>query len=198
MHLPLYPAGALVSVLVSVLVSALALTSPVALAESDINYTYLEAAYVDTEIDDIDGDGFALEGSFAISDSVFVIAGYGNLDLDFGADADQWSAGIGAHTSLSDRTDLVGSVRYVDAEVDTFFGSFSDDGYGLNVGLRSHVTDVVELEGGINYIDLDASGDETTLEIAGHYFFAPEFSVGLGVEMGSDLTAWHLGARVKF
>ena len=67
-----------------------------------MSYTYLEAGYLDTEIDvgpnDIDGDGVGVGGSVAVNDTFFLTGSYGTQDFDFGIDVDQWSVGIGAHS----------------------------------------------------------------------------------------------------
>ena len=55
------------------------LGSTPAMAEG-LNYNYIEAAYVDTEIDDnsfdIDGDGIGLGGSVELGETMFLTAGY--------------------------------------------------------------------------------------------------------------------------
>ena len=184
----------------SLLALAVLGTSP-AMAEG-LNYNYIEAAYVDTEIDDnsfdIDGDGIALGGSVELGETMFLTAGYSAQEFDFGIDVDQWSVGIGGHIPISDGIDLIGTLSYIDAEVDTRFGSFDDSGYGLSVGVRARITDNVELEGGINYVDLDDVGDDTTFGVGGRYYFTPEFALGAGFAVGSDASAWSIGVRYEF
>ena len=171
-------------------------------ADDGLSYTYLEAGYLDTEIDigpeDVDGDGVGVAGSFAVNETFFLTASYGTQDFDFGVDVDQWSAGIGAHTSLTDNMDLVGTISYVDAEVDTPFGSVDDDGFGLGVGVRGRFTDNIELEAGINYVDLDDAGDDTSFAAGGRYYFTEAFAVGAGFEIGDDVTMWTVGVRMEF
>ncbi len=179
----------------------LALSMSHAYADNGLNYNYIEAAYLDTEIDDgldVDGDGPALRGSFALNETFFVEAGYATQDFDFGIDLDRWTVGLGAHTPLTEQVDLIGRVSYVDAEIDTNFGSADDDGFGLGVGLRGRVAEQFELEGGINYVDLDDAGDDTSLALGGRYYLTEQFAVGAGVEFGDDVTSWHLGARLQF
>ena len=122
------------------LVALAASVSLPAWADDGMSYTFVEAAYVDTEIDgsgfDVDGDGIALDGSFELNESVFLTASYSTQDFDFGIDLDQWSAGIGGHMPLADNIELVGTLRYVDAETDTRFGDVDDDGFGIGVGVR--------------------------------------------------------------
>ena len=171
-----------------------------AAANDELSYNYVEANYLDTEIDDldIDGDGLSLSGSVEIGDSAFLFAGFGSLDFDRGVDLDQRTIGLGAHTSISDNVDLVGTIGYVDAELDTPFGDADDDGYSVGVGLRGKVADAFELEGGISYVDLDDSGDDTTFNFGGRYYFTETFALGAGVGIGDDVTTWNLGVRLEF
>ncbi|XOV82671.1 MAG: outer membrane beta-barrel protein [bacterium] len=179
---------------------AVSVSAPV-LADDDMSYSFIEGAYIDTEIDDgpdIDGDGFGLNGSVEIGTNYFLTASYSTQDFDFGVDLDQKSIGFGGYAALSDTVDLVGTISYVDAELDTRFGSADDSGFGLGVGVRALVAPNVELEGGISYVDLDDSGDDTSLALGGRYYFTEAFALGAGVSFGDDVTSWNIGARFEF
>ena len=184
------------------LVVLAASASAAALAQDQLSYDYIQATYIDTEIDDrnfdVDGDGLGLSGSVSLNDSFFVNAGYGSQDFDGGVDVDQWSIGIGGHMPLSANTDLIGTVSYIDAEVDSRFGSADTDGYGLGIGVRSRVYDNIELQAGINYVDLDDGGDETSFAFGGRYYFVEQLSVGAGVEFADNASSWNLGVRLDF
>ncbi len=183
------------------LVAAATLSAP-ALAEDGFSYNYLEAAYIDTQIDDgdldVDGDGIGVAGSVELGESFFLEASYGRQEFDFDVDLDQWTVGLGAHAPLSDAIDLVGRVGYVDAEIDTDFGSIDDDGYLAGIGLRGRVADNFELEGGVNYVDLGDGGDATTFEFGGRLYLSPNFAIGAGVELDDDVTTWNAGVRFEF
>ena len=182
---------------------------------SELNYTYVEVGYLDTEVDDsgidIDIDGFGISGSVAIGDTFFVTAAYVDQDgdgsdrflSDFDAEGEQFSVGLGAHWALSDSIDIVGTVSYIDveAEIDVpGFGSVSadDDGFGLGIGLRGKAGDAIELEGGLQYVDLDDSGDDTAIFLEGRYYFSDNFAAGVGVSFSDDETSWEIGARYEF
>lgn len=183
------------------LVALAASVSAPVLADDHMSYNFIEAAYIDTEIDDgldIDGDGFGLNGSIEIAESFFLTASYATQEFDAGIDLDQKSIGLGGYMPLSDTVDLVGSISYVDAEIDSRFGSADDNGLGFGVGLRAQVAPNIELEGGVNYVDLDDSGDDTSLALGGRYYFTEEFALGAGVSFGDDVTSWSIGARFEF
>ncbi len=186
---------------VSLVALSLAVSAPV-LADDDMSYNYIEGAYIDTELEvgstDVDGDGFGLVGSVELGENFFLTAGYGSQEFDDNVDLDQWSFGIGAHTPIADNVDLVGRVSYIDAEVDSRFGSADDDGYGIGIGLCGRITEQIELEGGINYADLDDSGDDTSFAFGGRYYFTEQFAVGAGVDIGDDVSSVFAAARFEF
>lgn len=179
---------------------AAALSAPV-YAEG-MSYTYIEGAYTDTEIDgsgvDVDGDGLSVSGAFELTDNLFLTAGYGNQDFDQGVDLDQWFAGIGGHLPLTDTVDVVGTLAYVDAELDTGFGDADDEGYSAGLGLRARVLDNLEVEGGVTYIDLGDDLDDTALNLGGRYYFTDTFALGAGYSRGDDVDSWNVSVRLEF
>lgn len=182
----------------SALIASAALL-PVAAQAQSPSYSYLDLAYVETDIDGIgsNADGFALRGSFELTDSVFMFAGY--LDQSVrNIDFETYNVGFGYAWSFAPNMDLYGKLAYVKAEADGFGFNADDDGYGIGVGIRSFVTDQLELEGAINYVDLSDSGDDTSFGIAGRWYFMPQFAVGLEAEFGDDADSYGVGVRWNF
>lgn len=168
----------------------------------NLSYSYVEGSYYDVDIDDTsaDGDGFGIAGSVELTDMfhLFGRAIWADLDGPFGVDLDftTWEVGGGISFALANQLDLVGRASYVDAEVDVpGFGSGDDDGYRLYGGLRGRLGVPVELEGGVAYTDLDDSGDDTSLVLAGRYYFTDNWALGLSGEFGDDVTVWGLNLR---
>ena len=180
------------------LISLLALAAP-AMAD-DLSYNFLEFGYAQIDVDDlnVDGDGFAIGGSFEVGDQMFVSAGYGAADLDFGIDLDELFVGLGFHTPVGDNVDFVGTISYVSVEASAGGFSADDDGFGASVGLRAMVSDVVELAGGINYVDLSDSGDDTSFGGSAWYYFTDTFALGLQADFGDDISSYGIGARLFF
>lgn len=168
-----------------------------------LSYSYLEGAYVNTDIDGFNDelDGFALRGSFEITDQVFMFAGYSNQSTSIvGTDVDfeQMGIGIGYAWPISTTADIFGRVGYVQAEADAGGFEIDDDGYQLGVGLRGRVAEQFELEGALNYTDLSDSGDDTSFGIGGRWFFTEQFALGLEAEFGDDVTTYGVGVRWNF
>ncbi|MFT6920100.1 MAG: hypothetical protein ACJA2G_002748 [Cognaticolwellia sp.] len=185
------------------LLAALAMTSSVTLAGTPA-FNFIEAGYGTADIDDVDEvspSGFAIGGSFLVGESVFVTASYASLGDDvFGTDIDlvTSSIGLGYRLSLTDSTDAYASVsyEYVEADIEGF-GSEDDNGYGLTVGFRSRLTEQFELDGSIGYVDI-ADESETAVGISGHYYFTPNFAVGLSYSTTADVSITGVSARYAF
>jgi hypothetical protein len=181
--------------------AALAAALPLASHADVMDYSYAELGYVDTSLDtdddDVDGNGFALRGSLAVNPNFFVFAGYQDVDFDRNLDASLLEVGGGGRWPLSDKVDLVGKVGIVKAEVDV--GPFDDDDDGILLGarVRAVVAPKFELEGGFDYRDIDV-GDETTIVVEGRYFFIDNLAGGLSVGIGDDISSLGLNVRLTF
>lgn len=169
-----------------------------------LSYSYLDAAYINTDIDrfDEDVDGFALRGSYELTNNVFVFAGYADQSTSvagFDIDLQTYNLGLGYAWPLGKALDVYGKVGYVSAEVDAQgFGDADDDGYSLAVGLRGRAVEQLELEGAVNYVDLSDSGDDTTLDLGARWYFTPQFAFGVEGSFGDDANTYGLGVRWNF
>lgn len=173
---------------------------PFAAAADGFDYTFVEAGYVESELDvgagDVDGDGLGLRGSLALNDTLHLFAEYASQDMDFDIDSTSWNIGAGAHWGLDKNLDFVAEAAWVKAEVDTPLGSADDDGLGVGAGLRFRATDKVELDGMIRYVDLDES--DTSLAVGGRYYFTTAFALGGGFVFNDDDSGFHIGVRAEF
>jgi hypothetical protein len=183
-----------------IVTALLSLSLPCALNAADFDYTFVDAGLVDTEIDvgsvDVSGDGIGVNGSIGVSDNVHIVAGYSDLDYDFGIDGNSWNVGVGFHTDINDDIDFVADVSYIDAEVSTAFGSASEDGYGIGGGIRAHMGDSFELDAGLQYVDLDDS--DTVLNVGGRYYFNDSFALNAGISDADAGMSWMVGIRAEF
>jgi Outer membrane protein beta-barrel domain len=186
------------------LLATLAAALPFASHAETMDYSSVELAYIDTELDgdgfDVDGDGFELRGSVAFHQNYFAYAGYQDLGFDFGIDATRFDVGVGGHWPLNPKIDVVGRVGVVKTEIefDRFGADADDDGFLLGARLRSALTQQLEIEGGFDYTDLDDSGNDTSVVLEGRYFFMPQVSGGAKVEFADDATTIGIGARWTF
>jgi opacity protein-like surface antigen len=174
---------------------------PLVATADGFDYSFIEGGYFSSELDDsdVDGDGFGIKGSFALTDTLHFFADYTTRDFKR-VDMSQYDLGLGAHWGLQQNLDFVGELGYVKAEVevDTPFGSFEadEDGFGVGAGLRFRAGRKVELDGMIKYVNLDDS--DTSLSLGGRYYFSPGFALVGGFLVDDDINEWNLGARFEF
>ena len=167
----------------------------------DFDYDFLSVGYGSVDFDEIgvDGTGFTIGGSYAITDSYVAFFDYSAASLDAGVDTTTWGAGFGYHRSMSDKVDLVASLSYEYLEFDIpLAGSFDDSGLGLSVGFRIAQSDKLELNAGINYVDYGDSGDDTGFELGALYKVNDAYSVGLSGEWSDNISMYTLSGRFYF
>jgi hypothetical protein len=172
--------------------------APLAALADDMSYSFVDVAYVETDIDDAPtADGFALRGSAGFAENWFAFADYSDQSVA-GVDLTQYAVGIGGHYGLAENLDLVGRVGWAKVEIDAgpFFDA-DDDGYLLDLGLRGRVGDAVELEGGARYVDF-GDGDETSLFFGGRFHFNDTWALGAEFQSGDDVDAILAYVRASF
>src|SRR5688572_10975627 len=134
------------------------------LALADMNYTKFEISMLDVEMDstvNVDGDGFALGGSFELNDKIFLHGEWQDQSLDFGIDGRSLEIGAGYTHGFNDKLDFVCTLSYVDAEVKLGNVTADDGGLALGGGIRSRVAQSVELDAGLKLVDFDNAGSDT-------------------------------------
>ncbi len=173
--------------------------APLAAQAEGFSYSYLEAGYVEADIDGVsrNADGFAIGGSVELTDQVFMFASYGELSLG-PVDLETYRVGGGYAWPVSSKTDIFGTVSYVKAEADAFGLSGDDDGYGLGVGVRQRVGRQFELSAAIQYVDLSDSGDDTSFGVAARWYFLDKLSLGLAVDVSDDVETYGASLRWDF
>ncbi len=169
----------------------------------ELNYNYMQLSYGQVEFDDslfdVDGDGFGINGVFAINDEFHLFGDYQTAGLDFGVDLNLLEAGFGYNTSLSDTTDLVARLGYVRIEADAPGVPSSDDtGYSIGVGVRSAINNALELHGGADYVDSGDSSGEARIRAGFNYGFNESFSAGIDATWWEDVNIYRISARYDF
>jgi hypothetical protein len=167
-------------------------------AAAEPRYTYGELGYLNADFDDsnVDGDGFRLNGSYALNQRFHLVAGYDDVDLDGDADYSAWNFGAGFNVPLRPGLDGVGRLRFVSAELDVGPFNEDDDGFALEGLLRAMINPQLEFNGGVRYVDV--FDDETSLVIGGVYEIARNFAISGEFEFGDDVTTFFIGGRLYF
>ena len=168
--------------------------APLAALAEGMSYSYVDAAYVDTDVDGApSADGFGLRGSVGFAENYFVFGEYTDQSSG-GADLTTYGVGLGGHYGIAENLDLVGRLGWVQVDI----GPFDDDGYLLDFGLRGRVGDAVELEGGVRYTDFSDGGDSTGLFVGGRFHFNDTWALGAEYQDGDDTSTLLAYVRANF
>jgi hypothetical protein len=159
----------------------------------DLSYTYAELRYLDT---DNGGDGLRLLGSYALDQNWLIVGGLTSLDYGRSVDVTTIEVGAGYVYDFREDFDLVGTLQFVDTDVDAPGGGRSDNGFSLAAGARGMVSDQLEVRGFVHHVNLD--NNDTFLEIAADYYFSSRFSAGVSLEIAGDDDAFSIGMRLFF
>lgn len=172
-------------------------------AAQGFGYSYIQGSYGTVEVDigggaNVDGDGFGVSGSYALTDQFHFSGEYQTADMDFGVDLSILELAAGYHTGLSDQLDFTAQLGYVNTEVESGGVGVDDDGLMLGVGLRGALTDALEVNGGVDYIDFDLGGGETRIGAGFLYDIADNLTVGAKASLWDDIDVYQLNLRFDF
>lgn len=195
-----------------------------AIAAETPRYTWLGVAYQKTDVNYVvklngaEHDGVKVDLSLGLAEfgrfGVHVFGEY--FDGDFGGacltavdtsgvcpaagrgdrDSKSWVGGAGLSYGLTDATHVVGSVAYLNAELE----DADEDGYTAQLLLRSALSERVELEGGYRYSDVGGASDisNNDILIGLGYHLTDWLSLrGRGIVFDDD-TGWEVGFRMYF
>jgi hypothetical protein len=170
---------------------------PCAALAEEPRYTYIEGGYqfLDVEDFDVDGDGWGIGGSAALTDRFHLVASYSSLGLDLGIDATTLNAGVGVNFPMSSAVHLVAEAGYVRADFETPFGDVDDDGYFVSGGIRWMALEQLELAASVDYVDVGDFGDDTGLTVGALYSLTPNLAIGASVDLSDDATGYSAGLR---
>jgi hypothetical protein len=173
----------------------LMLSSAVALADG-LSYSYIQASYVDVDIDGENGDGFGVAGGVEIGDQWHVFADYTTASFDpgFGSDIDLdiTTAGLGYHHSVSNATDVFAELGFAKVDVQSIG---DDSGLLARVGVRHAVSDALELYGSVGNLDFDDFDYGT--EFAAGLWYTVSGNLALGLDARFSDNVDRIGASIR-
>lgn len=206
---------------------ALALaTASFAASAGDLSYNSVELGYQRTDIDDLgEGDGFALNGSVALSESLHLFGGYarqseetsGDVRLD--VDLNTYRVGLGYNLALSERLDLVargayervhGDVRATNG-VESFSADGKADGYSAEVGVRGLLADNFEGWAFAGYADVssinalgetietdEGEDDQFYGRVGAQWKFSPTWGLVGETRLSDEYNQYFVGLRASY
>lgn len=178
------------------LIATTLLAASTAAVATDLSYDYAELRWVDTEVESVDGDGFQLGGSYALSEQWLVVADVSAVDFDSGTDITAVSVGAGYLVRYDERFDLVGYARLIRANADFTGGDDDENGYAIAAGTRAKPVENIEVRAFLNHANVFER--DTYIELGGDYYFDPRLSVGATLQFAGDADTLTLGVRWFF
>jgi Ax21 family sulfation-dependent quorum factor len=184
----------------TVALAALALTAalPFAATAADLDYSYFEAGKTFVEADGgADADGWAAQGSFAITPFLHIYGGYGSSKIDdSNIDADISRLGLGWNTSINETSDLVVRANYLDVDAGFPFGEA--EGYEAEVGMRSAWLPKFETYFAAGYADIDRGDGDFYGKLGAQYKFNKMWGVTASATLSDDANEYFIGPRISF
>jgi len=180
--------------LVGLLLQGIATAQTVEEKTVGLSYSYAELRFVD--VDNRGGDGIRFNLSYELERNWMIVGGLTALDFNNNVDSTVVEVGGGYVWHYSNDFDLVSTLRFVRADVDTPGGGSDDNGFAFSAGARGLLSPQFEIRGSVNHVNLDDS--DTYLELAGDYYFTKQFSAGVSLEFAGDADAFTIGARWFF
>lgn len=173
-------------------------------AAEGLSYNYVEGGYAATHTDGPDADGWAINGSGALSDNFHVFGGYtfqktddetiGAVRFD-GIDVDQWRVGLGYNHPIAANTDLLARVAYDNYKVE---GLDRLDGYSAEVGVRSALTQNFEGYALAGYEDGDDFDGDFYGRVGAQVKFNQNWGITGDVKVADGDTQYFVGPRLTF
>ena len=197
------------------LLAAVLAAAPFAASAADgLSYTYAEAGYVKLhtdapELDNPELDGGYLRGSFAISEQLHLLGGYGKVSKDINVlgvrvdtDVTQQEFGVGYHLPFSERLDFTADLSYLRQEFEASAQGASDEidakGGRASIGLRGKPSPRTEAWLKAGYLDGGDFEGDFVGTLGGQIGFAGMWGVVGEVEMIHDDAQYRVGIRASF
>lgn len=180
----------------ALLASAMLLASTTVSA-ADFRYNYLELGF--GEVDD--GDALFFGGVAEIQRGLGVIGSFYTLDFDNDKEGEYFTVGLQFNSPLNSKTDFVGSVQLINAEVEwenRWGRNFSEDDTGLllRAGLRHALQNKLQLEGDLSYNTNDFwDNDELGLKAGVRFYANCQLSIAVGVASDQELDGVYVSGR---
>ena len=118
------------------------------------SYSFVQAGYnwagVSPDIgNDVDLNGWNLDGSLEFAEHFYGFVGYQDSDGD-DWNASTWNLGLGYKMNVADNTSWFLQTKYIDETLEYGPASFkeSDSGFGIGTGVRSMINDHFILSSG--------------------------------------------------
>jgi Outer membrane protein beta-barrel domain len=171
-------------------------------AASPISYDFIDLGLQKINISDVDddADGYSVGASTSLGKSFYLgfsVAAVQLKDYTVDLDSQAYNLSLGYHHALSRTVDLVLAAGPTHLRVQSNGGEGSATGGQAQVGLRVAATPDLELAAVVSHQRIKSVG-ATAYGASARYLFTRNFSVGLNLGGGDDLSNYGASLRWQF
>jgi len=177
-----------------------------ALADAS-DFSYIEAAYLQGDINGVEVDGFDIKASLEFVDRILAVMSVTDLGLDDDTSGVQFdggiqSIGLGYVFGRNDTASVYGTASYIEYDVQSRTRAFTFDsdseGAQFELGVRINFSPEAELFVAVTHTDLGQGDEETTPGAGLVYQFLPALAGTLTYTRNNDDDLMGLGLRLTF
>ncbi len=166
------------------------------------SYDHAQVTLDDVDFDvpgfNVAGDGLTFALSHAFHPDYFVSASYGSWDLDGNTDGTQLMLGVGLHSAMNARTDLVLDAVLGNVELDSGSSTFDNDFWRFGVALRHNLSNRVEVGGALYYYNFDIGDSDSAFAFNALFNLTNEVSALAAIEFRDDVDILSFGIRYYY
>jgi predicted porin len=172
-------------------------------AAPDISWDYVSAGLArmtlkNTGSDNIELDGYQLNGSYLLSDTLYLHASYNDVSGDLELEASELTVGLGIRQRVADNIDSFFEAAYVRSESSVVgFEKDTLNGFQAGAGFRYRVIPKLELAAALNYHD---GGDDsaTVGDVSARFRVTPMLDLYVNYQFDSDASLLGAGVALNF
>lgn len=182
-------------------------------ATPDISWDYVSAGFARMTLknsgsDNIELDGYQLNGSYLLSDTLYLHGSYNDVsgDLDLMGDimgleleASELQLGLGLRQTVTNNIDSFFEAGYIRSEARVVgFEKDTLNGFQAAAGFRYRVIHNLELSAALRYSDGSDSESSTVGDVAARYRVTPMIDLYISYQFESDMSLLGTGVALNF
>jgi opacity protein-like surface antigen len=171
-------------------------------SKPDISWNYVSAGYAKANIkNDINNtikpDGYQINGSYLLSDTLYVAASYTDLSGDIVFD--DFSVRLGMRQAAAENLDAFfeGGYEQTKNKINGF-ESVTSNGFQAGAGFRYRATPMLELAAAVRYSNGSDSSSATYGDLSARVKLTPVFDLYAGYQFDSDVSLLATGLVLNF
>lgn len=170
---------------------------PFGLAAQELNYNFVEAGYLQSNINGAaDPDGWGVGASAALGSNFQMFGNWSNQEYQHsGVDFDRWRIGFGYRHGLAANVDLLARMAY--EKLDFGYG-YDLDGYSAEMGVRAAMGKHFEGWALGGHSDARGGNGDFYGRLGGQYKFNRQWGISAEARFENGMDTVFVGPRLSF